>query len=279
MATYAIGDIQGCYDEFRRLLDRLEYNPDKDRLWLAGDLVNRGPNSLMVLRFVHSLGDRAVTVLGNHDLHLLALSQSNQKYDADEGLKGILKAPDRDELLDWLRHQPLLHHSPKKRFSLLHAGLAPQWSLNQAIGLAREVEAVLQGDGFADLMRHMYGNRPRRWKDSLKGMDRLRFIINALTRVRYCTRRGDLALNEKGQPGTQGKNILPWFDVPGRASAEDRIICGHWSTLGYVQRNNIWALDTGCLWGGSLTAVRVRKTKPPRPLQIDCKGSMHPGQA
>lgn len=278
MPTYAIGDIQGCYDEFRRLLDRLEFDPDRDTLWLAGDLVNRGPDSLAVLRFVHSLGDRAICVLGNHDLHLLALAEGNLKHYKDAALEDILLAPDRDALIYWLRHRPLLHRSFKKRFSLLHAGLPPQWDMETAAALAREVESVLRGPGYPELMRNMYGNQPRLWSPDLAGMDRLRFIINAFTRLRYCAPDGSLALEDKGPPGTQAKGRLPWFDMPGRASAKERILCGHWSSLGYVKRNNVWSLDTGCLWGGSLTAVRVRRKKPIRPIQIPCHGVMRPGQ-
>ncbi len=278
MATYAIGDIQGCYDEFRILLDRLEFDPDKDKLWIAGDLVNRGPRSLAVLRFAHGLGESAVCVLGNHDLHLLALSQGNRKHYKDAALEDILRAPDREELLHWLRHRPLLHRSRKKRFSMLHAGLPPQWDMETAQVLAGEVEGVLQGPGYAGLMKHMYGNKPRAWSPKLRGMDRLRFIINAFTRMRYCTLDGALVLDEKGPPGTQAKGRLPWFDMPNRSSAHERILCGHWSTLGYVSRNNVWSLDTGCLWGGQLTAVRVHEKNPIRPIQVSCDCIRKPGQ-
>ncbi len=277
MATYAIGDIQGCYDELRRLLDKLAFDPAEDRLWLAGDIVNRGPKSLQALRFVRGLGKRASMVLGNHDLHLLAISQGNLKHrDKDHSLDPILRAKDRDELLHWLRHRPFMHYSGKRGYALIHAGLPPQWDIPTALACAREVEQVLQGDGFRDLCRHMYGNEPHRWSEKLRGMERWRFIINSFTRLRYCDRKGNLALDEKGPPGSQSKPYLPWFQIPGRASRNDRILFGHWSTLGYYHAHNVWALDSGCLWGGKLTAVRLRRRTPPKRIQIDCPGRRRP---
>ncbi len=270
MATYAIGDIQGCYREFRNLLERLEFDPKRDKLWLAGDLVNRGTDSLAVLRFAYSLGNRAVCVLGNHDLHLLAVSQGNLKHYKDALLEDVLLAPDREEILDWLRHCPLLHYDEKKRFALVHAGLPPQWDLETALAHSREVETALQGPLFPKLMAGIYGNLPDRWSDKLRGMNRLRYIINCFTRMRYCRTDGRLALREKGKPGSQAAGLYPWFEAPQRANADVRIICGHWSTLGFVNRHNVWSLDTGCLWGGSLTAVRVHKKKPPLPTQLPC---------
>ena len=272
MALYAIGDLQGCYDELRQLLDRVNFDPVGDKLWFVGDLVNRGPHSLEVIRFIKGLGKQAVTVLGNHDLHLLALSvgQLRHKGQDDHTLDPILYAGDRDELLHWLRNRPLMHYSKKYRFSLIHAGLAPQWTIETAAKLAREVEATLQGDGFHDFCYQMYGNKPSRWSNSLKGMERLRFITNCFTRLRYCDVHGNLALKESGRPGTQHQACIPWFQVPTRASRHNPILFGHWSTLGYHQSNNIWALDSGCLWGGKLTAVKVREKKPPAPIQINC---------
>ena len=216
-------------------------------------------------------------MLGNHDLHLLALSEGNVKHEKDPGLGQILDAPDRDELLHWLRHRPLMHHDKKRGFSMIHAGLPPQWDLHQALECAREVEAVLQGDGFHDYCQHMYGNKPEIWSDDLQGMDRLRFITNSLTRLRFCTADGRLALKEKGAPGQQKPSLIPWFRVPGRATASDNILFGHWSTLGYYQGENIWALDSGCLWGGSLTAVKLRKNKQPKPFHLPCHAAMKPG--
>lgn len=273
MATYAIGDVQGCYDELRTLLDRLEFDTSKDKLWLAGDMVNRGTQSLSVLRFVKSLGKRAVCVLGNHDLHLLAVSHGNLKHYKDASLEDVLLAPDRDELLHWLRHCPLMHHNEKKQFSMIHAGLPPQWDIDTALSCAREVEDVLQGPDFLELINNMYGNKPNKWSTQLEGMDRLRFIINCLTRLRYCSDDGTLYLKEKSAPGSQRSGLHPWFEAPGRASAKERIVCGHWSTLGFVNRHNVWSLDTGCLWGGSLTAVRIHRNHPLVPMHIHCTGA------
>ena len=277
MAVYAIGDIQGCYDEFMRLLERLAFDPAHDKLWLAGDLVNRGPHSLEVLRFVKGLGRRAVTVLGNHDLHLLALSAGNTRHQSrDHTLDAILAAPDRDELLHWLRHRPLMHRSRKRGYALVHAGLPPQWDTTEALARAAEVESTLQGDGFRDFCMRMYGNKPDRWDSRLDGMDRLRFITNCFTRMRYCDARGRLALGEKGAPGTQAPGLMPWFQVAGRASRESRIVFGHWSTLGFYQGDNVVALDSGCLWGGWLTAFRLKKGRPADPIQVGCAGRRKP---
>lgn len=274
MALYAIGDLQGCYDDLRRLLDRINFDPKDDRLWFVGDLVNRGPHSLEVLRFIKGLGKQAVTVLGNHDLHLLALSEGQLKHKGrDHTLDPILNANDRDELLQWLRYRPLMHNSKKYGFSLIHAGLPPQWNLKTAGKLAREVEQTLQGDGFHDFCCQMYGNEPSRWSDGLTGMERLRFITNCFTRLRYCDDQGNLALKEKGRPGSQRQPYIPWFQVPKRASRHDPILFGHWSTLGYHQSDNVWALDSGCLWGGRMTAVKVSAKNPPAPIQIDCPGA------
>lgn len=277
MATYAIGDIQGCYDDLRRLLDRLDFDPARDKLWCAGDLVNRGPDSLRVLRFIRGLGNRAIVVLGNHDLHLLALAAGCARSGQDGGsLTEILMAPDRDELLDWLRHRPLMHHAPRKGFAMIHAGLPPQWDLAQALGCAREVEAMLRGPDHRAGLAAMYGEEPRRWFDELAGFDRLRFCINCFTRLRYCAADGTLALSEKGPVGTQHSALWPWFQVPGRRTRHDRILCGHWSTLGYRAGDNVWSLDTGCLWGGHLTAVRVRRKCPIVPVHLDCPGHVAP---
>jgi bis(5'-nucleosyl)-tetraphosphatase (symmetrical) len=276
MATYAIGDIQGCYDELRRLLDRLAFDPTQDRLWLVGDLVNRGPSSLRVLRFIRSLGDRAVVVLGNHDLHLLALGAGNVSCAKKSNLHDVLEAPDCHDLLEWLRYRPLMHYDERKRFALVHAGLPPQWDLTTALSCARELEVALQGPDYSEYLHAMYGNEPGRWSETLSGMDRLRFITNCLTRLRYCDADGNLALKEKDAPGTQPPPYMPWYMVPGRATGDDRIICGHWSTLGYRAEHNVWALDSGCLWGRQLTAVRVRKRKPIEPIAIDCVGAMRP---
>ena len=273
MAVYAIGDVQGCYNELQKLLEQIAFNPGKDQLWFSGDLVNRGPDSLATLRFVRSLGNAAVTVLGNHDLHLLALSEGNMKHWAnDRSLEPVLNAKYRDDLLMWLRYRPLMHHDSKLDYSIIHAGLPPQWDIDTALMRAREVETVLRGVGYSYFCTHMYGNEPSYWSEQLKGMDRLRFITNCFTRLRYCTVQGDLALKEKGPPGSQRDGYLPWYEVPGRASDADRILFGHWSTLGYHQSRNTWALDSGCLWGGKLTALKLSKAKPVKTIQVKCKG-------
>ncbi len=258
MAVYAIGDLHGCLDELQRLLERLSFDPVHDRLWFTGDLVNRGPHSLECLRFVRGLGEKAVTVLGNHDLHLLArtVGAANNRHGRDT-LDAVLAAPDRGELLEWLRRRPLLHHDPALGYTLIHAGLPPQWDLASARTCAAEVEQALQGPQFTELMLHLYGNRPNRWSRDLTGWDRLRFSINCFTRLRYCSDDGRLALGEKGPPGTQPAPFRPWFSVPERASAELRIIFGHWSTLGPRSEPGIFPLDTGCVWGGRLSALRL----------------------
>ncbi len=277
MATYAIGDVQGCYTELQRLLDKIEFDPTNDTLWFVGDLVNRGPHSLEVLRFVKGLGSTAITVLGNHDLHLLAISQGNPKHkDKAHTLDAILAADDREELIDWLRRCPLMYHDAKLNFSMLHGGLPPQWDLSTALALAQELHDVLAGSGFYDFCQQMYGNKPCYWSADLQDMDRLRFITNCLTRLRYCNKKGVLALKEKGAPGSQEKGYLPWFEHLHRASRNERIVFGHWSTLGYHASDNVWSIDTGCLWGGSLTALKLRKKKRPKPIHLACLGACEP---
>jgi len=276
VAIYAIGDIQGCYDELMALLEKINFDAANDRLWFSGDLVNRGPKSLQVLRFVKSLDDRAVTVLGNHDLHLLALSQGNSSHYKHGTLDEILHAPDRRELIEWLRHRPVMYHHEKRGYSLIHAGLAPQWDLATARRCAHELEAALRGPGFHDFCQKMYGNQPDLWRDNLDGMERLRFITNAFTRLRYCTPDGRLSMRDKGTPGSQSNGSLPWYQAPGRATRNDRILFGHWSTLGYRQVENVWCLDSGCLWGGKLTALRLGKNQKPKPLQLSCPVTLKP---
>jgi len=255
MAIYAIGDIQGCLSELHDLLDRIRFDPVWDQLWFTGDLVNRGPRSLETLRFIKGLGQAAVSVLGNHDLHLLAVATGAAKVKHKDTFAAVLEAPDRDELLDWLRRLPLLHGDGA--FYLIHAGLPPQWDLDTAARGAREVETVLRGDNYGAFFPHMYGDRPDLWSADLQGYDRLRFITNCLTRMRYCTAEGRLDLKEKGAVGQQAPELLPWFRVPGRRSAGAKIVFGHWSTLGFHIENDCYGLDTGCLWGGSLTALRL----------------------
>jgi bis(5'-nucleosyl)-tetraphosphatase (symmetrical) len=262
MAVYAIGDIQGCYRELLKLLETIGFDSECDRLWFTGDLVNRGPQSLEVLRFVKQLGNRAVTVLGNHDLHLLTLAHGvSRKPHKHDTLTSILAAPDREELLDWLRRRPCLYHDDTSGFTLIHAGLPPQWDLAKARQCALEVEAVLRGRDYREFLSTLYGDTPDCWSEDLQGWDRLRFIINCLTRLRYCDRSGRLALNEKGPPGTQAPGLLPWYEIPERASRDVKLIFGHWSTLRLtlesVNKNKVYPLDTGCVWGGELTALRL----------------------
>lgn len=277
MPTYAIGDIQGCADELHRLLERLRFDPARDRLWFAGDLVNRGPGSLEVLRLVHSLDACSVVVLGNHDLHLLALAEGNVKHSKKGNLETVLEAPDREPLLRWLRHRPLIHYDSDRGFTLVHAGLAPQWSLGQALALARELEDALRGPGYRDYLFAMYGNEPSRWSPELTGMERLRFITNCLTRLRYCSADGNLALKEKRPLASRPKTLIPWFQCPGRRTQGDRIIFGHWSSLGYWDRDNVWGIDSGCLWGGHLTALRLRRRQPLESIHLPCAGYLTPG--
>ena len=268
MAVYAIGDLQGCYDDFRRLLDRLQFAPGQDRLWLTGDLVNRGPGSLAALRFVRDLGEHALTVLGNHDLHLLAVAAgAGRGLRSGDTLEEVLAAPDRDELLAWLTTRPLLHTDDALGWTLVHAGLPPQWDLNFARAAAREVEAELAHDPAA-LFAAMYGDLPDRWASDLEGIARVRFAINCFTRLRYCTADGQLLLKLKGPPENAPPGAIPWYEVPGRRSDGLRIVFGHWSALGYRVANGAYSLDTGCVWGGALTALRLDLAEPP--VQVPC---------
>ncbi|MEW8628200.1 MAG: symmetrical bis(5'-nucleosyl)-tetraphosphatase [Candidatus Thiodiazotropha sp.] len=270
MAIYAIGDVQGCYDELQQLLELIRFDAAKDKLWFAGDLVNRGPKSLQVVRFIRSLGNRAVCVLGNHDLHLLAISQGNRTHQKHGSLMDILDAPDGQELIDWLRHRPVMVHHAKRNISMVHAGLPPQWDLKTALSCARELETTLRGPGFHDFCQQMYGDKPDKWRNELTGMERLRFITNCFTRLRYCTRDGRLSMRDKGAPEQHLNASIPWYAVPGRKSRHDKILFGHWSTLGYRQIDNVWSLDSGCFWGGQLTALKLRKRKPPKPYHLSC---------
>ncbi len=259
MATYAIGDIQGCYSALRRLLDQCRFDPARDRLWLVGDLVNRGPQSLAVLRFVKNLGARAITLLGNHDLHLLVVAAGHVKPHRGDTLAAILRAPDRDELLDWLRRRKMMHAGAG--YAMVHAGLLPQWSIAKALKLAREVEVALRGDAYDDFLRHMYGNQPDRWRDDLAGIERLRVITNVMTRMRICTVDGKMEFAHKGKPVNLPRGYLPWFSVPRRRSQGTPVIFGHWAALGLYTESNVIALDTGCVWGGALSALRLSDRK------------------
>ncbi|MES0872715.1 symmetrical bis(5'-nucleosyl)-tetraphosphatase [Sinimarinibacterium thermocellulolyticum] len=270
MSTYVIGDIQGCRDALLRLLERCRFDPAADRLICAGDLVARGPDSLGTLRFVHGLGTAATAVLGNHDLHLLALAQGFGR--ARDGLDTVVAADDAETLLEWLSTRPLALHHAATDTLIVHAGVAPQWTVAQTLALAGEAQAV-----FADRERRraflprMYGDAPARWRDDLTGDDRLRCIVNVLTRARYCSAQGDFEFAEKGSPGAQAGDLMPWFEVPERRSAGTRIVFGHWSTLGRIHwpQANVWGLDTGCVWGGALSALRLEDLHL---LEVPCAG-------
>jgi bis(5'-nucleosyl)-tetraphosphatase (symmetrical) len=266
MSVYAVGDIQGCYVEFQRLLEKIDFDTAKDRLWLVGDLVNRGPSSLEVLRLVKSLGDSAITVLGNHDLHLIAVAAGVAQLHRSDTLDDILAAPDRDELLTWLRQQRMMHVEGSN--VMLHAGLLPQWSIKQAAKLACEVEAALRGDDYIQFLEHMYGNTPNDWDDELSGYKRLRVITNVFTRLRVCTLEGEMEYKFKGEVEKIPTGYVPWFDVPQRSSQNATVIFGHWSALGLKVTSNVIALDTGCLWGGSLTAIRLEDRQL---FQVECQ--------
>lgn len=257
MATYVIGDVHGCYDELRTLLDKINYNVDSDALWFVGDLVNRGPKSLKTLRFLKVLPNVKI-VLGNHDLAALAYAYGQRKPHISASLQKLMRSDDRDELLSFLRAQKLFHYDADLGFAMVHAGVHPSWSLKQTLKYAAEVEEALHGNQFMDYLNIMFGNKPNNWDDALTGAPRLRLITNILTRMRYCSSEGELDLQLKSNPSKQLKSkYLPWFDIENRRTLKHRIIFGHWSTLGLVQRRNIHAIDTGCLWGGRLTALRI----------------------
>ena len=263
MAVHAIGDVQGCAVELDALLGELDPGAD-DRLWFVGDLVNRGPDSLGVLRHVMELRDAATVVLGNHDLHLLAIARGNARFKSgDESLQAVLDAPDREHLLDWLQSRPLLHHDAQLAYTMVHAGLPPQWSLDTARRCAAEVEQQLRGEHSGAFLARMYGDQPDLWREDLAAAERLRFTVNCLTRLRVVDRDGRLHLRFKGPLHALPAHLAPWFRARGRRTRDDRIVCGHWSALGYVSEENVLGLDTGCVWGGLLTAQRIDVTSPP----------------
>lgn len=271
MATYAIGDIQGCFTSLTALLNRIDFNPARDRLWLVGDLVNRGPDSLQTLRFVRDLGTAAVTVLGNHDLYLLMVAYGTVRARGkDDTIQAVLDAPDRDALLGWLRTRPLMHL--EDGFAMVHAGLLPGWTAVQARALAREVEGALSGPYHADLLHNMWGSEPAAWCDDLRDYERIRVIVNAMTRMRFCTPDGVMDFKVKGEVTKAPKGYVPWFEVPGRKSADATVVFGHWSALGLRIEPKLLALDSGCLWGRELTAVRLEDRKV---FQVACPGLTH----
>lgn len=271
MATYAIGDIQGCYDELQQLLARIGFNSASDRLWLVGDLVNRGPKSLEVLRFVRSLGDRANVVLGNHDLHLVAQFEGTERRRKSDTFRDVLDAPDAAELVSWLRTRPLFHI--EGRHAMVHAALLPQWTVARAASFAREVERALRAPQYREFLANMYGNHPKRWDDSLAGFDRLRAIVNVMTRLRFCASDGRMEFGSSGVQPPQG--FAPWFAVR-PARDEPAIVCGHWSALGLHLTERVALLDSGCVWGGALTALRLEDRWL---AQVPCKGHQPIGES
>ncbi len=262
MTVYAIGDIQGCRSAFDALLERIAFDPRADRLWLVGDLVNRGPDSLGVLRRVIALGDAVTSVLGNHDLHLLAVVAGAREPSDTDTFEPVLRAPDTGELVNWLRSRPLLHQDAEANRVLVHAGIPPIWSIATAAEHAREVEGLLRGDRWQAMLRTMYGNQPAAWRSDLKQDERCRYTINALTRMRYVDARGNLDLGHSGPPGSQPPGLVPWFDAPHRAARDTHIVFGHWAALGLLERADVTALDTGCVWGGALTAAPLEPKGP-----------------
>jgi len=274
MAVYAIGDVQGCFDDLMRLLDRIRYDEKCDHLWFVGDLVNRGSDSARVLRFVKGLGDGAITVLGNHDLHLIAVGAGISGFRCADTFDDVLKADDREELLDWLRHRPLLYYDERFGIAMAHAGIYPLWNLGTARACAMEVERCLASSAYRELILHLYGDDPGRWSQQLDGWERLRFIVNCFTRMRYCRRDGTMDLNEKGAPGTQHSGLFPWFKLRKQVGDNCDIIFGHWSALGYYCDGGLYGLDTGCVWGGALTALRV--DQPRVVYRTACAGNQRP---
>jgi bis(5'-nucleosyl)-tetraphosphatase (symmetrical) len=268
MATYAIGDVQGCFDELKALLKKCDYRKTTDRLWFVGDLVNRGPKSLEVLRFVRDLGAGAVVVLGNHDLHLVTQHEGFERKRKDDTFDDLLEANDASELVDWLRTRPMMHAA--EGYAMVHAGLLPQWSIEKAMALGKEVQAALGAADYRQFLKHMYGSKPETWSDSLTAWDRLRVIVNAMTRMRFCTREGKMEFQAKGAKPPAG--YLPWYET--RPVDEAPIVFGHWSQLGLRLDPHITCLDSGCVWGGSLSALRLGD----RALyQVACAGYQAPG--
>jgi len=267
VTRYAIGDVQGCDEELRALLRLLEFSADRDQLWFVGDLVNRGPRSLETLRLVRALGDNAIVVLGNHDLHLLAVAYGAERRRRSDTLDAVLAAPDREVLLEWLATRPLAHAEGEDL--MVHAGVVPQWTLELTLALAREIGTALRREP-RELFDHMYGNDPDRWDEHLTGMERLRFAINVLTRLRLCTADGRVDFTLKGEAPPPPSPLRPWFELPKRATRKLRVIFGHWSALGFVRRKGVIGLDTGCVWGGALTAIDLESERPP--LSVPCAG-------
>lgn len=280
MALYCIGDIQGCDSALGRLLDEIGFSASRDTVYLLGDLVNRGPESAAALRRCMQHGDALRPLLGNHDLHLLATAHGARKPSRKDTLGQVLEAQDRHAMLGWLRQQPLMrtHVHAGERLAMVHAGLLPAWTVDEALALAGEVQDVLRGPGLPDFLHQMYGNGPDRWDPALTGMDRLRTIVNAMTRLRFCSAGGVMDFESTESADTPPEGLMPWFDVPGRRAAGSLVAFGHWSTLGLLDRSDTLALDTGCVWGGCLSAMRFGTTLADRELlQVHCEQSQAPG--
>jgi bis(5'-nucleosyl)-tetraphosphatase (symmetrical) len=276
MAHFLVGDVQGCDAPLARLLARLDFSPSRDTLYVLGDLVNRGPASAAVLRRLMALGDAAQCLLGNHDLSLLAVAHGHRAPHRNDTMDDILQAPGRAAMLDWLRHRSMALQA--HGILMVHGGVLPQWSVEQVLALAAEVEAVLRGAELPAFLARMWGNQPDRWEDALTGADRLRVVVNALTRLRFCTPAGVMDLKASGRPDQAPPGMLPWFDVPGRRTAGECIAFGHWSTLGYLRRPDIIALDTGCVWGGCLSALRLSADGAHELIQEQCEQAQAPGE-
>ncbi len=281
MALYMIGDVQGCDSALQHLLDTVNFSPSRDTLYLLGDLVNRGPDSAGVLRRLMGYGDGARCLLGNHDLNLLAVAQGTRKLHRKDTLDAVLQAPDRSAMLQWLRHQKMamLLKRGDKPLLMVHAGVLPTWTVDQTMALAHEVETELQGDRAAIFLHGMYGNTPTGWSDSLAGTDRLRVIVNALTRLRFCTAQGEMEFETTEGAGGAPAGYMPWFDVPGRKTADAAVAFGHWSTLGWMGRKDLLSLDTGCVWGGCLSALQFNLQDDSQELiQVKCQAAQQPGK-
>lgn len=283
MALYMIGDVQGCDSALQRLLDDISFSPSRDTLYLLGDLVNRGPDSAAVLRRLMGYGDSARCLLGNHDLHLLAVAHGVRRPNRKDTLNAILEAKDRPIMLAWLReqHMAMLESVNDEQILMVHAGVLPEWSAAKTMKLAGEVEAVLRSPDLGDFLQEMYGNGPLRWSDSLRGADRLRVIVNTLTRLRFCTADGEMEFDAKDGADSAPPGYLPWFDVPKRKTAKITVAFGHWSTLGWLGRQDVLALDSGCVWGGALSALRLDGTGPLRQhqlVQVQCEQAQVPGR-
>ncbi len=262
MSTYAVGDIQGCLKPLQALLVHIQFDPNKDKLWVAGDMINRGPDSLKTLRFLYHLRKSLKVVLGNHDLHLLAVASGKRSPAPSDTLKSILNASDRDILLEWIREQPLVHHDDKLDYTMVHAGIPPQWSIKKAVEYSREVEAVLQSNKIVKFLSKMYGNQPDTWNEKLTGIQRWRIITNYFTRMRFCSGEGKLELNTKSGSNDAPEGYLPWYEHTHRKTHNDKIIFGHWAALnGNADHKNVFAIDTGCVWGGKLTMMRLEDQK------------------